>query len=1170
MSERTVRERVTDNTLLLICRLYGCPVPYILYLDLISGIAWLIINSDVKVVTVSKVVPDVLIQRWRFMNLNPSVLLLAKRMNVGLPLSGLLALGTYLMTLSSGVYPGFSAVLSAAAAGVGAKTDIFHPLFALVAATVADLGVFSLPVRLNLLSALCGVFSAMLFYYLVSRMILFCACEDSGGATWNGLSELQDEDVPVDPDVAIYNEWVMRISVAGGLLASFLFVFSVPVWTAATSLNYGLFDLLLLFGSVSLIPVVRTSFSRWMIALSVFLFVLGIFESALFLLLFPLYSLLIFMNWFRSSRRLLILSLITLAGAAAVVFSLYAYRRNMNDTIPENVLDFGITYLHSLSANHYRELRSFIPRSGWLISAMQTGTPLLVLLFGKQILFKERGFNTLIAQALISLVVIPGLLNLPGSPFLFFQPGRHLPVFSYAVLAAGAASAFASCLIFIGPIDKSQDGFLAVQFEKRLYRMRTTVYIFIPLLLLLALATPFRSFNRVDPRRCGFADAVAREMLSVMKDRSWLISNGYLDNHLLIQARIGNKPLVIVPLGAQIGPWDRSRIKQQIVSSPLFEGLNRQRLLNAFSVSPVRFVMEWFQMDREAGNRAMVFATPDIWTECGYQAFPEGLAFGGVRADGKLDLASIDRMNRLFTDRVVPLLEGPCGQSGVLPALCEILRMKAAFACNELGVMLEDANEFESAYQAYQRASQIDPMNISAALNGYTLVLTQNIYPETLDRLKKRVTDAMSNGNIPVQGLMGILQNYGTVRHPAYYQQQAAMWQSIGSRTISSEKIRKAVALAGQVGASMMVQNALVCIHAGDYDKAKVLYLSALEQNETNKEAFSGLCTLLLNTHETDEAEELIKKALSAGINKDELLYQIITLAILKGNTEQALEHLESATKKYPSDPRYWSLMADILLNQEETLVVEQVLLPQMQQALNNPDHCLVHAVRGFLLRKKGIAYYKDARLSLLKAVNINAAMPDVWNAVFELDIRLGNLDFAETDAQLLLNIEPDNALANYLLGATLLKRGMIREAEDFLRRSIEKKPTAAACNDLADNLRLQKKLAEAESVASQALQIQPDLLPALDTLASVFADAGKYDEAVKTALRALDIKGDYAPAQLTLLRTKVLEGDSEGVRQRLLILAEKNISIPEVLQSDIKAMNNVSPQPVLQGSDNR
>ena len=1088
------------------------------------------------------------------MNIHPSVIILSKRLKLFLPLSGLFALVTYLLTLSSGVFPGVSAVLSAAA-GIGVRSGISHPLFALVTRCVASFDIFSLPVRLNLFSVICGVLCAMLIYHLIARMILFCACEDSGGSGLNALSMLPEEDSTIEPEVARYNKRIMKIAIAGGLFASFIFVFSIPVWIAATRLNYGLFDLLLFLASVALFPACWTSFWFIRIMLSVFLFVLGLFESAVFLLMLPIYAFFILKNFVLSCQRLLIAGLVMAAGVAGVVFSLYVFRQNMSEVITENFFNFLISYARSLSVHHYNELRSFFPRSGWLLIIIQMGFPVMVLLFGRQILFKEKRLNTLIALVMIVVVVIPAMLNLPISPFSLFQAGYHLPVFTYTIFAVTLASALSACLVFLGPVDKSQDEDIDYEDDQRVFRQMKMVWILIPVILFLSVIAPLRNFRKVDMRKGMFADAVAREMLGVMKERTWLISNGYLGNHLLIEAKAENKQLNLVVIGSKIAPEHQARIKKQIEFSAVFEGLNRQRLLNAFSVSPVRFVMEWFRMAPDAGKHAMVFATPDIWTECGHQAVPEGLAFGGVSPGTKLDLNHIDRVNQSFAGRVVSLIEEPKGSSVQLVALSSVLRTKSAFSFNELGVMLEDAEQYEAAYQAYERASQIDPMNVSAAMNRYTLALNQKIHPESLDLLKKRTSKVMSNQNISVKGLMGILQNYGTIRQPVFYQQQASMWSSIGSRTITAEKFRKAIALSGQTGASALVLNAKVYIQSGNRKKAKECYLTALEQDDKNKAALSGLSTLLLTRGNTVEAEKWIQKALDAGVEKEELLHQIISLAVLKGETDQALEYLKTATKKYPEDPRYWSQMADVLLDRGDIQVVEQMVLPRMRLSLKNPDHFLVHAVCGFLLRKKGSAHYREARLSLLKAVNINASLPQVWDAIFELDMAIGSLEFAEIDAQNKLNLDPEHAFANYLMGVSLLNKNKLPESEDYLRRSIENKPTSAACNDLAENLRIQKKFIEAEKFARQALEMKPDLLFALDTLASVLADAGKYSDAVETATKALGIKNDYAPAQLTLLRTKVLQGDKAGVLQRLAVLEELNIDIPEALKKEIRAL---------------
>ena len=296
---------------------------------------------------------------------------------------------------------------------------------------------------------------------------------------------------------------------------------------------------------------------------------------------------------------------------------------------------------------------------------------------------------------------------------------------------------------------------------------------------------------------------------------------------------------------------------------------------------------------------------------------------------------------------------------------------------------------------------------------------------------------------------------------------------------------------------------------------------------------------------------------MDAGISKERLRYPIVVLALLRKDTDMALKLLNEATQKEPSDVRYWTMLADVLLSQGDVQSVEFRVLPAMQKSLLTPNHYLIHAVRGCLLKKKGPNFYKDARSSLLNALSQNADLADIWDALLELDVAINDPDFKASDARNLLRVEPDHALANYLMGTVLLERGALPEAEDFFKRSIEKKPTAAACNDLAEDLRRQKKLNEAESFARRALELEPKLPPALDTLACILLDDGKADEAVRNAKEAVESKTalSLSTYQLTLLRAQVKLGNKNGVRESVKILMESKTSIPDALQKEINQM---------------
>jgi len=1080
------------------------------------------------------------------MEIHSSILKLSKRLLRFLPIPGVVAAMTYLLTLSHDVYPGLSAALVSEAAGVIPPSGAAHPVFAGVARAIASIELFSLPVRLNLFSAFCGTLCAMLLYHVVSRLILFSACEDEGGGGREKISDAIDT-YELPPEVEAYNKKIFPIAVACGWIASAIFIFLTPAWAAATRLDRGLFDLFIALAALTLFPLEESPYRGLKLAFSAFIFSVGLFDSAAFLLLLPCYAYFAFREFLLSENRRAILLCLLVAGLAGCSLEIYAYAHNSTGAKSASLLATLISYAKALPFSHYRELKSFFPRSGWLLVFVQTGVPLMILLFGRQLLFKERRVSTVLALFMVTLISIPSLLNLPIAPFFIFAPLGHLPVMGSALLATVLALALASCLIFIKPEDSP------VQ-EKVALILKRIIGGILPVLVVLMLVAPIRSFREVDTRCGHFADETARAMLDQMKGRTWLISNSCLDNHLLLQAAMRKQPLTLVTLRPQALPHESEQLKRLIASSPDFEGQNRQRLLNALSLGSVRFVREWFMTDPEVARRAMVFAMPDLWTSCGYIAVPEGLAFGGVRPDQKTDLAKIAEENRVFTGRMLPLLQKNRA-SGFLAALSELLRLKSGLAANELGVLLEDQGKAEAAYQAYVRASEIDPKNMSAVVNGYALATAQKMNPEMISRLSKKFKALTADRKYDVQELTWILQNYGTIRQPAFYHQQAKTWASLGVRTVAADKGKRALAMSEQTGVNALLENASFYLQSGDAVKAEACYRSALEKDPGNKNALMGLCLQMLNQNKMAEARVWLQKALDAGVEKDALLYPSITLSILQKDTVRALALLEEATQKFPADLRYWTLKADILLGQGDILQVEKYVLPQMQKALKNPDHFLVQTVRGFLLKKKGRAHFVEARNCLLGALSLNAAVPDIWSALFEVDLALANKEFLERDARKLLNVDPEHALANYLLGSLLLSRGKLPEAEDFLRRSIEKEPTSAACNDLAENLRCQKKLVEAEAFARQALSIEPGLLPAIDTLACVLCDVGKYEEAAQQAVKAVASNPKQPIYQLTLLRIQIKQGDYAGVKERLTVLSELQTAIPAEIQKDIEAL---------------
>jgi tetratricopeptide (TPR) repeat protein len=1102
------------------------------------------------------------------MSIHPSVYLLSRRLWIVPAVTGAVAAVLFCMSLPEETWPGYPASLTAAAAGLAPPSQAAHPLFAWLARGLAALDAAALPVRLQLFGALCGTLSVMLTGWLAGRAILFCACDDAGGGGRADAPEWEDGEDDrayagdgLPPEVEAHNRRMLRVAAAGGMAAAFLLMFSAPVFAAATRLDNSVWTLALALSSLALFPAAPgVPACAVRLALSFFFFALGCFESAVFLLLLPCYLFFLFRVLAFAPGRASALCGLAAAGAAAVALAVCLFRLNGGDTAPQAPLAFAVDYARQLAYGHYHELSRFFPRRGWLLVALQAGVPAFLLLFGLPLLFKERRVSALAALFLLAAFAAPALLGGPFSaPELLRAAGRQ-PAALCALLAAAAGVALAAALNMAWRAKEVEADDVADEVDAadagRLpgWTRVAAGMVFVALCVAVAVL-PWLTLRRADSGGGAFADRIAREMLEVMGERTCLISNGTLDRHLLIQAAMLKRPLTLITLRGRPVPAETEALARLIDESPLFADKNRRRLKNALSLGTVSFVLEWFRAEPDAGCLAMVFAAPEIWTACGYRAVPEGLAFGGARAAEAPASDALLRKNVAFQERVAPLLASRPGEGADLAALRGFLRMRAGFAANELGILLEDAERFDSAYQAYECATEIDPMNFSAAANGYAVAHAQNLHPERHDRLKARMRAVWEGYPPGRRNLAAVMQNFGSIRQAEFYRQQTRGWSSIGARAVATDRIRKVQALSGLSGASALLGDAAAYLQMRDTAKAEAAYLAALELDPASRDALVGLCTLTLGAGRVPEAEAWLSRARAAGTARETLLYQEAVLAIVKKEHEKALNLLAEATKKHPEDLRYRALQADLLLEQGDIKWVEHTVLPGIQKALKGREHALIHAIRGAMLKKKGTRFYSEARQAMLAALALNADQPDIWKVLFELDLAIGNPEFTETDARNRLRITADDAIANYLLGSLLLARSELESAEDFLRRSIESRPTAAACNDLAENLRLLKRLPDAEVFARKALELQPGLSPALDTLACVLCDVGRYGEAAQAAGQAVAARPDHAPYQLTLLRAQVGLGDREGVRQRLEWLARAGREIPEALRKEIEAM---------------
>ena len=105
-----------------------------------------------------------------------------------------------------------------------------------------------------------------------------------------------------------------------------------------------------------------------------------------------------------------------------------------------------------------------------------------------------------------------------------------------------------------------------------------------------------------------------------------------------------------------------------------------------------------------------------------------------------------------------------------------------------------------------------------------------------------------------------------------------------------------------------------------------------------------------------------------------------------------------------------------------------------------------------------------------------------------------GNRDEALLIARRILELEPDNAFALFVLGSVYLADRNLSRAETCLRRSLERSKTAAALNQLAYTLHLQGRNPQALPLAVEAVKLSPTQPELQDTLTRIRSALPKYN----------------------------------------------------------------------------
>ncbi|MBR0197481.1 MAG: tetratricopeptide repeat protein [Kiritimatiellae bacterium] len=940
--------------------------------------------------------------------------------------------------------------------------------------------------------------------------------------------------------------WASRI---GGFVATAVFMVSPALRAAATHLEPRLIDLVWAFGVILVIlPFgILPKYISWILPLIAgFMVGVGLCDSALFLVALPLFVIELMVVAKRSHRRPWV------ALALLVILALSVYFIAAANT----QLGFKETLV-----NLKTEVLKYFRPEGWRFVLYFTTLPFIISLFAAKRSLREFGSWTQWIYHSVLVVVTILAIATPLAPSALMASYPIFPVVAcaFAALTSGYIVAFWWVKVFQTPPPYGDQESKA-KIEKTAKISRFFGYSAGGIFAAVALVVVIVNLFSFDTHRGDFADLVAEKAVSDLDGRKWLITDGSIDEHLLIAINRLGSDAHIISLARENDPVYIEYLRK-VVEEEKLGGANNASLLMSLELGILPFIQDWLESDPDIKREVAVWGAADLLLKAGLEAVPEFLFFG---ADSSREV-DIKREWQAYSK----LLDVTPGKGSLRNKNVEdplerskiALRRHIGLIANNRGVWLADKGRKDEAFDLFELVlNEIDPDNVCALFNECELVRLGErravAKSKALDaKVSALVKDKMRYRGIPLS------IHYGYIRSPEIFVRLGIDWVRSGRPGEALLQFGRAMDLIPNDRRTSLM-NLMASLYAVDNDreKSRKTYEMVLSRDSTNHEALIGMMRLELIEGNIDKAIELLEKANAASGDDPRALADKALLFLLKKDYAQARELLRKATEIDSSDMNAWSLFAATYIQQiddeKDSAVrsklmdeLENSVVPSMEKHSKGTNNYQVQNTKAFILLKKGAERRKEARDAFLVAARTRPEVAATGDMILGLDISLNDTVDAERQAREMLRRDRKAPLANYVMGSLKLQKGEYAEAEAYLRISASAaKPVPLALNDLAEVLRRSNRLQEAEGFARKAVEAAPNLYVAWDTLATIILQRdGDLDEAERCVTKACELsKGaqgkDVADIRMLMTLAKVQLAKGRKGEAAEILRAKANI----------------------------
>ncbi len=1044
----------------------------------------------------------------------------------------------FMATLSPGTFPGQSADLMVTYSGLMPYIAPAHSLWGAIAGFFSECGDNAGMVwRLNFLSLIYGIVSVWLIGDIVSR------------ATF----ALIDHEMTVPKRAA----WA---SALGGAAASLALAFSVPFWISATRFQYQGFDLMLLLIVTRILLAYFSTGFTLVLFLFTLLYGVAVIESLSLILFLPLFFVSVVIYMSRNEKlgvgRLIGSLLFFCLGLGSVWLIAKTFSANNDLSIRGYGSIWGVVY--SIIADQVSALKTAFPRTGWLHLILFGVLPFAaVVAIARRALGDAREWGVMIMHAAISVAVVIVLGNSPlVSPWAIYRGTGVLPVIFYAITAVVCGYLVTYWYMMVVNFND-----ITTDTEKTVSQKSSLLFecLFGGIIAVMVPITATINSFEASGKNGKFADDCVRELIESLDGRRWILSDGLFDSQILIEAHTKGVDVKLLQLHNNENEIYLRYLGQLVRNDKDFEGINPIALEKSVSLGVLPFLQDWFDADTNLIDRLAVVSSPDLIIAENRVVVPNKFFFvagkkGGVKSEDFLS------EHREFWERKLKDLGKSRTGRDAIGAYRKMIRRQVGFVANNAGVLLEDLGEDEEAYQTYSYVRRLDSENVSALLNLLEILHrkeAENFHADQKEALEKsfnQMIKELEGRKLPIWSLS---RTFGYVRSPILFTQLGWAWAASGQPGIALAGIKRAADVAATPASRMRVQEirADLLLKQNDIDGSEEIYEEILKTDPANTRALMNMARVEVRKGSLDKAREWLAKAQENEANKIDLALESAMLDITTGNMADARVKLTEVTDVYSKNLQAWAMLAIVTMQMKDFDDVEKRILPKMEFIAGTTDDYLTLIIRGQLMLS-GRQNLKGARDVFERAAVLRPGIIPLMEQVLSLDRALVDKESAEEHARQLLRSSRDNPLANYIMGSIVLERGILDEAEYYLRRSVSTKPTPEALNDLAELLRMIGNLEEAENRIRTAISLTPDFYIVWDTLGGILYEKGDLSGAEEAYLKAMELAGgEDVRININYAKLLIKKGDTVQARKLLMEANPKRSTLPDNMQEEFESL---------------